>query len=66
MIKYLFPADVVTSGCVCDFHKKNPGKQSAGCTCISSWTLKTKPVSEEFLRNFPKDLMKPGVFQRNN
>ena len=50
MIHYLFPTEVLTSGCVCDFHKKNPGKQSAGCTCTSSWTIKVIQPSPEYLK----------------
>jgi hypothetical protein len=30
--------EVISEHEICDFHKKNPNKGYAGCTCVHSWT----------------------------
>jgi len=40
------PTKTVTSRHTCAFHKKNPGKEYAGCTCSSSYSQIAKTFEE--------------------
>jgi hypothetical protein len=40
MIINIKPGKVEVKHFVCDYHKRNPNKKYAGCTCSSIYTLK--------------------------
>lgn len=40
------PTKSVVTIHTCDYHKRNPGKNYAGCTCSGSFAVVVKPMEE--------------------
>ena len=45
MMRQVEKGEIRTTTHICDFHKKNPGKTFAGCTCGATFTLE-KPIQQ--------------------